>query len=55
MAVDYVVQETRFDPGKFHIRVVPPQVIGPVTVIVRTDYGGPNLREGSLANIQQAP
>ncbi len=35
--------------------VVPPQVIGPVTVIVRSDYGGPNLREGSLANIQQAP
>jgi hypothetical protein len=33
--------------------VVPSSVIGPIDIIVRSDYGGPNLREGTLSSIPQ--
>lgn len=33
--------------------IVPTSVIGPVTVIVRTDYGQTELREGQIAGINQ--
>lgn len=33
--------------------VVPTIVVGTANIIIRSDYGGPNLREGTLDNIPQ--
>lgn len=42
------------DGNKQIVCLVPPTVSGTVDIIVRTDYGGPNLREGRLSAVPQA-